>query len=122
MAPCWDDVQPFYGLFLEEQDVQNPALLQQFLERLDQQLGEENIEYAAKRESNRLGPVRVQVIPSGTWTRWDRERVAKNGGSPEQYKHPCLIGDLEFLKTMPVQREIAMERSHVASAPHSRPV
>lgn len=114
LAPCWDDVQPYYGVFLEEQDVQNPRLLNDFLTRLDQQLGEENIEYTAKRDSGRLGPVRVEVVPTGTWAKWDRERLARNGGSPEQYKHPCLIGDVEFLKSMPVQREIELETSPVA--------
>lgn len=114
LAPCWDDVQPYYGLFLEEQDVQNPRLLNDFLLKLDHQLGEENIEYAAKRDSGRLGPIRAEVIPTGTWTKWDRERLARNGGSPEQYKHPCLIGDMDFLKSMPVQREIELEASSVA--------
>ena len=109
LAPCWDDVQPYYGLFLEEQDVTHANLLTSFLDLLDRKLGEENIEYAAKRESGRLGPVRVQVLPPGTWAKWDRERLSKNGGSPEQYKHPCLIGDVNFRTTMPVVREIALE-------------
>jgi hypothetical protein len=106
LAPCWDDAQPFYGLFLEETDIRDENLLTSFLIELDQTLGEQNIEYQAKRESGRLGPVRVQVIPTGTWQKWDRERLAKNGGSPEQYKHPCLIGDVNFRDTMTVIREI----------------
>ena len=28
------------------------------------------------------------------------------GGSPEQYKHPCLIGDLAFRGSVPVVREV----------------
>jgi hypothetical protein len=31
-----------------------------------------------------------------SWTRWDRERLQRTGGTLEQYKHPCLIGDHEF--------------------------
>ena len=91
LAPCWDDLQPFYGLFIEEPDVAFPAALEKFLQTFDATLGEENIEYAAKRQSGRLGPVRMQVIRAGTWQEWDRQRLAKSGGSPEQYKHPCLI-------------------------------
>ncbi len=106
LAPVWDDRQPYYAIFLEEPDLVNESGTRAFLTELDRILGEENIEYAAKRESGRLGPVRVAVIPAGTWARWDRDRLASTGGSPEQYKHPCLIGDLKFRETMPVLREI----------------
>jgi hypothetical protein len=102
LAPCWDDAQPYYGLFLEQPDAADPALLRRFLTALDLALGEQNIEYEAKRTSGRLGPVRAHVLPGGFWAQWDRERVAKTGGSPEQYKHPCLIGDVEFARTAPV--------------------
>jgi GH3 auxin-responsive promoter len=102
LAPCWDDAQPYYGLFLEEPDAADLALLRRFLTALDLALGEQNIEYEAKRTSGRLGPVRAHVLPAGFWAQWDRERVARTGGSPEQYKHPCLIGDVEFARTAPV--------------------
>ena len=71
-----------------------------FLAAFDRELGEQNIEYAAKREGGRLGPVRAEVLPAGAWAKWDRDRLAATGGSPEQYKHPCLIGDLAFQKTL----------------------
>jgi len=106
LAPCWDEAQPFYGLFLEEADAGCPDSLRQLLQAFDKILGEQNIEYAAKRASGRLGPVRAQVIPLGTWQKWDLERLAKSGGSPEQYKHPCLIGDANFRQTVPVMREV----------------
>jgi hypothetical protein len=106
LAPVWDDVRPYYAIFLEEPDVADEAGTRRFLAELDRALGEENIEYAAKRESGRLGPVRAAVIPAGTWAAWDKERLAKTGGSPEQYKHPCLIGDMGFRETMKVIREV----------------
>jgi GH3 auxin-responsive promoter len=108
LAPCWDETQPFYGLFLEEGDVSNLELLRRFVDVFDSALGDRNIEYAAKRASGRLGPVRVEVLPNGAWQRWDRDRLAKSGGSPEQFKHPCLIGDIHFKQTMPVLREICV--------------
>jgi hypothetical protein len=74
--------------------------------RMDRQLGVENIEYAAKREGGRLGALQAAVIPAGAWAAWDRARLAQTGGSPEQYKHPCLIGDLKFRDTMTVLREV----------------
>jgi hypothetical protein len=57
--------------------------------------------------SGRLGPVRAAVVPAGTWQKWDRDRLATTGGSPEQYKHPCLIGDLKFRDMMEVAREVS---------------
>ena len=106
LAPVWDDVQPYYGLFVEETDAADKTSLKTLLAAFDRELGEQNIEYAAKREGGRLGPVRAAVIPTGAWATWDRERLAKTGGSPEQYKHPCLIGDVAFKDTMRVVREV----------------
>jgi hypothetical protein len=106
LAPVWDDRQPYYGLFLEEPDAADEPALRRFLVEFDRQLGEENIEYAAKRDGGRLGPVRALIIPAGAWSTWDRARLAQTGGSPEQYKHPCLIGDMGFRESMPVVREI----------------
>ncbi len=106
VAPVWDDKQPYYALFLEELDASDESRLKHFLAEFDKQLGVENVEYAAKRESGRLGAVRAAIIPAGAWVKWDRDRLAQTGGSPEQYKHPCLIGDLKFRDTMTVLREV----------------
>jgi hypothetical protein len=106
VAPVWDDTQPYYAVFLEEQDATDEPRLKRFLAEFDSQLGIENVEYAAKRESGRLGALRAAIIPAGTWAKWDRDRLAQTGGSPEQYKHPCLIGDLKFRETIQVLREV----------------
>jgi hypothetical protein len=106
LAPVWDDAAPYYAIFLEEQDAANETGLRAFLKELDRALGQENIEYAAKRDSGRLGEIRAAIIAVGTWAAWDRDRLAQTGGSPEQYKHPCLIGDLTFKETMKVLREL----------------
>ncbi|MGE3806842.1 MAG: GH3 auxin-responsive promoter family protein, partial [Gemmataceae bacterium] len=96
LAPCWDDEQPYYGLFVEESDFESPQQADQLAEALDRRLAIGNIEYACKRESLRLGAVRVQMLASGTWQRWDRQRLERSGGTPEQYKHPCLIPDVNL--------------------------
>ncbi|VTR96604.1 GH3 auxin-responsive promoter family protein [Tuwongella immobilis] len=106
LAPIFQETQSYYGIFLEQADVSDPARTAAFLRLLDHQLAVLNIEYAAKRESGRLGPVRALIMPNGTWPKWDLERLQKSGGSPEQYKRPCLIGDLEFRSKMPVESEI----------------
>jgi GH3 auxin-responsive promoter len=101
LAPCWDESQPYYALFLEQHDAADSALLKRFLLALDLALGENNIEYEAKRASGRLGSLRAHILPDGFWCQWDRDRIARTGGTPEQYKHPCLIGDPKFRDTVP---------------------
>jgi hypothetical protein len=113
MAPCWDSEQPFYGFFVERCDVPNPQVGGRLAEHLDKALCASNIEYASKRESRRLGPVRLEVLPDGTWHEWDRRRVARTGGVLEQYKHPCLIPDLDFRESMTVEEEIRSRHASV---------
>jgi hypothetical protein len=106
VAPVWDDVQPYYGLFVERGDEPAADRGQQFLRDFDRCLMEHNSEYASKRDSGRLGPVRLEVLAPGFWQQWDRERLRRSGGVPEQYKHPCLLGDLDFRQSAPVEEEI----------------
>ena len=93
LAPVWDERAPYYGLFVEEGEV---AELIGLAAALDRELGERNVEYASKRASGRLGPVRGRVVPAGFFAKFDRDRLATTGGSPEQYKRPCLVGELGF--------------------------
>jgi hypothetical protein len=102
VAPCWptnngaaEFEQPYYSLFVERGDVKMDVG-DRLAERLDSRLRELNVEYDGKRGTNRLGPVKLAPVPTGFWTRWDRERLKRNGGAMEQYKHPCLIPDPKF--------------------------
>ena len=52
------------------------------------------------------GPVRLELLPTSTWQQWDRARLARTGGTPEQYKHPCLISDPKFRETVGVEEEV----------------
>lgn len=99
LAPCWpgdESEQPYYGLFVERGDLGDEAAGRRLAARLDEELSRVNVEYEAKRTSGRLGPVRLEQVRPGFWAKWDRERLEKTGGSAEQYKHPCLIGDHAF--------------------------
>jgi hypothetical protein len=111
LAPCWDDERPYYALFVERSDVMDPAVGQRLVGRLEAQLRAVNMEYTSKRDSLRLGPVRLELLRPGFWAQWDRERLRQTGGTLEQYKHPCLIADPQF-------RERACgEQGLVASGP-----
>jgi hypothetical protein len=107
LAPCWpsDEAangvsaefeQPYYGLFIEQGDLPDASLGQRLVERLEARLRQVNSEYDSKRQSERLGPVRLELVRTGFWTQWDRQRLHQTGGTLEQYKHPCLINDLQF--------------------------
>jgi hypothetical protein len=102
LAPCWDERQPHYGLFVER-GAWGDADSKSVLGDIDAALAEANDEYRGKRASGRLGPVRAMWLPAGTWAKWDGDRLARSGGPPEQYKHPCLIGDVKFKESMPVE-------------------
>jgi hypothetical protein len=101
VAPCWDDELPYYGLFVEQGDLANRDLGPRLAVELDRRLKQLNIEYESKRSSGRLGDLRLELVPTGTWQIWDRQRLARTGGTLEQYKHPCLISDLSFRQTLP---------------------
>lgn len=107
LAPCWDEEQPYYGLFVERSDLADRAKGLHVATLLEHRLGEANVEYAAKRQSRRLGPIRLELLPAGTWQQWDRQRLSRSGGTIEQYKHPCLINDLHFRDTIEVEEELA---------------
>ena len=106
VAPIWDDEQPYYGLFVERAHGDDAVARGGAAGIRRGALGEANDEYRGKRSSGRLGPVRMQWLPPGTWAAWDRDRLAKAGGPPEQYKQPCLIGDVKFRDSMPVLGEL----------------
>jgi hypothetical protein len=105
LAPCWSD-PPYYSLLVEAGDIPDSRIEAELAGEVDRHLCAQNLEYESKRRSFRLRPVTLSVLPSGTWDRFARDRIARRGGSTEQYKHPCLSSDLEFRKQFQVLREI----------------
>jgi len=105
LAPYWDARMPGYSLFLEEHDLDGHDP-EELAYDFDVFLKAQNIEYETKRDSQRLGMIEVCLLPRGAWQTWDAARVAKTGGSAEQYKRPCLINDVNFKSTMSVIRSI----------------
>src|SRR5262249_2388872 len=106
VAPCWDDELPYYGLFVERGDLNGADQGMLLAQGLERRLADINIEYASKRDTGRLGPVRLALLADHTWAHWDRQRLAGTGGTAEQYKHPCLIADPKFRETIGVQEEM----------------
>ncbi|MCS6976350.1 MAG: GH3 auxin-responsive promoter family protein [Gemmatales bacterium] len=109
LAPGWDEEDAYYGLFVEQTDFAGPDQALALAEAVDRHLRRLNIEYDAKRESRRLGPIRPVLLTPGAWGIWDKQRLARTGGTPEQYKHPCLISDPALRQQLPIERELIPE-------------
>jgi GH3 auxin-responsive promoter len=108
LAPCWHEELPYYGLFVEQGDLTNGEEGRRLVEALDGRLRQINFEYAGKRDTARLGAVRLELLSSGAWQSWARQRLARTGGTMEQYKHPCLIADDGFRESIRVEQEISV--------------
>ena len=95
VSPVWGD-PPKYHLHIERADLPAPHLGESLADRVDDHLKSINCEYRDKRASGRLAPIKWVPLPEGTWSTFAQRRRQKSGGSLEQYKHPCLVPDLEF--------------------------
>ncbi len=94
LAPTWDD-PPYYTLLVEEGDLPSAATLARLEGAVERELRRQNVEYQSKRDSLRLGPVRILRIPEGSWVEFQKRRLVKSGGTVEQYKQPHLVPDLD---------------------------
>ncbi|GAB4139177.1 MAG: GH3 auxin-responsive promoter family protein [Planctomycetaceae bacterium] len=99
VAPVWGEI-PKYQLLVEQKDFPSLDFADQFARKVDSKLKAINCEYREKRETGRLAEMGVIALPAGTWEEFTRCRQQGLGGSLEQYKHPCLIPDLEFADKM----------------------
>jgi hypothetical protein len=90
VMPVWGE-PPYYRLSLEGGDACGAELLFRLAERIDERLGQLNIEYRSKRSGNRLGPLRILQIPRSA-----SADLAAQPQSHEQYKH-------RFLRNRPIE-------------------
>lgn len=95
VSPVWGE-PPQYRLHVEEPELATAANPQALIEFIDLSLQSLNCEYEEKRKSGRLAPLAWCAVAPGTWRRFTRHRQSRFGGSVEQYKHPCLVPDLQF--------------------------
>ena len=94
LTPVWGE-PPYYQLLLEASDLPTSDLAERLAAATDLKLQELNCEYQEKRATGRLGPMRVTRLQAGAWRRFAEQRQSHLGGSVEQYKHPCLMPDIE---------------------------
>jgi hypothetical protein len=94
LAPTWDD-PPYYALLIEEGDVPANGTIERLAAAVEGELRRQNVEYDCKRDTLRLGPVRIVRIPDGSWVEFQKRRLVKSGGTVEQYKQPHLVPELD---------------------------
>ena len=101
LLPSWGE-PPHYNLLVEEGDLPAPGEPERLAAEVEAQLLAGNVEYENKRATLRLGPIVTRLIPAGSWADFQRRRLAKSGGTVEQYKQPCLMPDLDALASFRV--------------------
>jgi hypothetical protein len=122
LCPEWDD-PPRYRLLAEESPELGTADFRRLAADIDDELGHLNCEYRQKRDSGRLAPLECCVLPAGTWARFASRRRQRTGSAAEQYKHPYLVPQLDFVQQVeslatdapPATRRI--DRPHGKGAP-----
>jgi GH3 auxin-responsive promoter len=100
LLPIWGE-PPSYGLLVENSDLPEGEIVDRFTAAVEDQLRTLNVEYASKRDTLRLGPVRTIRLRDGAWSEFQKRRLARSGGTVEQYKQPHLIPDPNEISAFP---------------------
>lgn len=98
LAPSWDE-PPYYTLLVEETDVAAGEPAARLTAEVEAALQRQNVEYENRRSTLRLGPIRLGRIVQDSWAQFQRRRLARSGGTVEQYKQPHLTPDVNVLGT-----------------------
>ena len=96
LAATWSD-PPFYSLLVESDDLADSDAIARLAAEVESRLLVGNVEYENKRSTHRLGPIQVRPIVLGSWAEFQKRRLARSGGTAEQYKQPCLISDVQAI-------------------------
>ncbi len=96
VLPSWGD-PPHYNLLIEDDDLPDESAAARLAEAVEAGLARENSEYENRRSTLRLGPIRIRRIAANSWSDFQRRRLARSGGTVEQYKQPCLLADLKAM-------------------------
>ena len=89
LVPCWDNHVPYYSLVVEEGHF-HMADAKNLLYHLDEELKTLNMEYRTKRDSGRLGRLRLVSAPQDIFSKIKGDVIKRRGGRIEQYKQVHL--------------------------------
>jgi hypothetical protein len=98
LLPGWGD-PPYYTLLVEEGDIAPSDDADRLAAAVEERIRHGNVEYENRRATLRLGPIRIGRVVTGSWSQFQRRRLARSGGTVEQYKQPHLIPDLTVMES-----------------------
>lgn len=113
LAPVWDD-PPGYVLLLEPGP--HSGREAELAARVEAELSRLNCEYENRLETHRLKPLVILEAPRGAWARFRAERRSRSGNA-EQFKHPYLTSDLEFVDKLLNPARAGVSDRRAAAAP-----
>ncbi len=103
-SPAWGD-PPHYRCRIAAPHAPRLAAV------LDTELGRQNSEYAARRGSERLGPIVLQTVSRKDFDAFDAQCLAARRSRAEQYKRPVLLcradEDREHFSDSPTSLEVS---------------
>lgn len=104
---------PRYAFYAEVAEAMSSEACAAFVARMDRALCAQNMEYEAKRDSQRLGAPVLKRCAPGSYQAFRQRRVAE--GAPEaQVKIPQLSPDMKFGQHFEVLEEIGAAQGHAA--------
>ncbi len=106
LCPCWDGI-PHYRLLVEQSKFGGSDDMGRFIQAVELSLCRLNMEYEKKRQSKRLGSMMLALVEDGAFDRLRRETIEVQRGRAEQYKHPYLISEQEFVNRFAAVRLVA---------------
>ncbi len=99
------DNRPFYAFLVEFDSSPNEEQAKAYLARLENNLRKHNMEYASKRDSQRLAEPVLRIVALGEFNEY-RKRVVAAGKNDGQFKTLRLTTDVAFANEFAVEREI----------------
>jgi hypothetical protein len=100
VSPARDEV-PYYTLLLEDAHARALGAWPARLAKMDGSLKRLNVEYACKRDSGRIGPIRLTVIRDGALA-----AICRPETQGDQFKAVYLRTEMDYHKCFPQVREI----------------
>jgi hypothetical protein len=113
VAPVWGEV-PRYTLLADAGCLPPIFPLSEIGCAIDGELQQLNLEYQDKRKTGRLAPLTVQGVASGGWAAFLERRQTSPSGNTEQYKHPFLVPNLDFINQFQPSGQDAVSVSSAA--------
>lgn len=116
-CPHWDEKLPHYTILRDERADDNREQLQEFINCVEAELQEQNMEYSSKRSSQRLAPLTLKIVKSGGLHAYQEAKKNKCRNL-SQFKYVYLNPDHQFEAQFEIQNVIvaAAISQHVAAA------